>query len=387
MEDLVERTTIPADHDDGRKVNQNVRVRHLATLLVWIVAIVLALKFFSAFRIMLLGLLAAAAVACALWPIMLRVRKSRQISAMVVGIGFLGVIAAIIAIIVALLAPKVQKELQQLPVTRQNLDASLQKLSQRFEISPPVDSATLLKQAGNFLGQGGTVATTVGQTLTAVLVALALVLIGSLYFLAEPREKLIGPVLPALPPRRRRQVVAALDDLGPKLRWWLIGVLSSIAIVSVVSGVGYSIAGIKGAIPLAILAGLAEMVPMIGPLIAGIAATMVASTQGSTEAIGAIIVWAIVQTLESYVLLPLIMRQAVHIPAVVTLFSVILWGEVFGAAGLFMAIPINLLIGTMFRHLVIEDKVGDHVVTDPTPARPGNMDVEREAASVEAHPT
>jgi len=368
-------------------VDQTVRVRQLATLLVWIIAIVLALRFFSAFRIMLLGLLAASAVACALWPIMLRIRRSRKISAMVVGVGFLGIIAAIGAILFVVLAPKVQKELQQLPNTRQNLDAGLKSLSERFGVSPPVDSATLLKQAGSFLGQAGNVATTVGQTLTAVLVALALILIGSLYLLAEPREKLIDPVLPALPPRRRRQVVAALDELGPKLRWWLIGVLSSISVVAIISAIGYAIAGIKGAIPLAILAGLAEMVPMIGPLVAGVVATLIASTQGSTEAIGAVIVWAVVQTLESYVLLPLIMRQAVHIPAVVTLFSVILWGEVFGAAGLFMAVPINLFIGSMFNHLVIQNGDSDPSGTDAASPTPTNLEIEREAASAEAHPT
>lgn len=341
----------PTPHTDDISV---VRVRHLRTLLVWGFVIVLGLWFFQSVKLMLLGLLAASAVACTLWPLMQRIRRSRAISAMVVGVGFLAVMASVVAIGVVLLAQPIQREVKRLPETRQQLDAGLAKLSQQFGIDPPIDSAAALAQGGQWLGRTGQAAITVGQTVLAAIVALVLVMIGSVYLLAEPRGDLLNPVLRAVPPTRRTQILAACDELGPKLRWWLIGLLISMSVVSLISWIGYRISGIKFAIPLAVFSGLAEMIPTLGPTLAGAVAVLVASTQGSGPAAGAAITWAVVQILESYVILPLIMRKAVKMPAVVTLFSVILWGEVFGAAGLLLAIPINLLIWVLFKHLVIQ---------------------------------
>ena len=228
---------VSSRREPGRAVP--VHVRKLGTLLVWLIAVVLVLRFFPAVKVVLLGVLAAAAVACALWPLVQRVGRSRGLSAVVVGVGFVATVVALLSIIGVLLAQPIRRELQHLPETRQKLDASLKQLSQQFEITPPIDTGTLMTQAGSFVGQAGTIAASMGQTLVSVGVALAFIFIGSIYFLAEPRDTLVGPLLPALPPRRRPQLVAALDELGPKLRWWLIGVLVSMSVVAVVSAIGY----------------------------------------------------------------------------------------------------------------------------------------------------
>lgn len=414
---LVERTVAhtPAESNgiepepvaDPRRPAVPVHVRRLGTLLVWAILLYLGLRFFPAVKVLLLGVLAASAVASALWPLVQRVGRSRGLSAVVVGLGFVATVAAVVAVVGVLLARPIRRELTQLPEARQNLDAALKGWSQQLEISPPIDTATLVSQAGSFVGRVGNVAASVGQTLVSVGVALAFIFIGSIYLLAEPRDTLLGPLLPALPPRRRPQLVAALDELGPKLRWWLIGVLVSMAVVAAVSAVGYTVSGIKFAIPLAILAGLCELVPTVGPIAGGAAALLVATTQGSGQVAGAVATWGVVQVLESYVILPLVMRRAVRMPAVVTLFSVIVWGEVFGAAGLFMAIPLNLLVWTAFKHFVIEDRRaaeaggndgagdadrvaasdGDRPASRPEPAVPRGVDPDREVLAAEAHPT
>jgi predicted PurR-regulated permease PerM len=214
-----------------------------------------------------------------------------------------------------------------------------------------------------WLGQVGGVAMSIGGSVVGALLAASLVLIGAIYFLADSRKSLLDPALAPLPAHRRSQIEAALDELGPKLRWWLIGVLCSMTLVALISWLGYQISGVKFAVPLAIFAGLCELVPTIGPIIGGIVAIAVAGTQGTDQAVGAAITWIVVQTLESYLILPLVMRKAVEIPSIVTLFSVIFWGEVFGLPGLLLAIPLNLLIWAFYKHLVVLPRVaGRHLV-------------------------
>ena len=80
--------------------------------------------------------------------------------------------------------------------------------------------------------------------------------------------------------------------------------------------------------------------------------TLVAATQGSDTVLKVVLVWLVVQTLESYVVTPLVMKKAVAVPPLVTLFSVVFWGKLFGVAGLLLAIPLDLVIWSFARHLL-----------------------------------
>jgi predicted PurR-regulated permease PerM len=144
---------------------------------------------------------------------------------------------------------------------------------------------------------------------------------------------------------------AALADLGPRFRRWVIGTMTGMTIVFTASMIGFSAINLKYAIPLALLAGFAEIVPTVGPATAcAIASLFALATQGPTYALGVLVVYGIIQAIEAYLILPLIMRGAVNIHPAITLFTVVLWGKIFGVPGLILAIPINLTIWTMLEH-------------------------------------
>lgn len=363
-------------------------LRRLAAAAVWVIVIALILRFFSAAQVILLGTLAAASVACMLKPLADRVPGSRAVGALVAVAVFALAVLVLVGGMGWLLAKPIKEEFSRLPEIRDAVDATLKQWSGQLQLSPPIDSTAVLGYAGRWIGQSDGLAAGMGGVVVSIGIALAFIFIGSIYFLADPRDNLLNPVLPALPGPRQRQLRAALDELAPKLRWWLIGHFCSMVIVGVVSGIGYKVSGIKFALPLAVLAGVAELVPTIGPIVGGVIAVLVASTQGGGEVAGAVITWAVVQTVESYVIVPLIMRRAVRIPAVVTLFSVVLWGEVFGAAGLFLAIPLDLLAWSLFKHFVIGEETADGAESRTTAAAPLDAQaIDAETNLAEAHPT
>ena len=85
------------------------------------------------------------------------------------------------------------------------------------------------------------------------------------------------------------------------------------SIVFSASAIGYSISRLKFAVPLALLAGLGEVVPTVGPAIAAIVAMLFAASEGdSSTVVGVILTYASVQALEAYLILPMIMRRAVN---------------------------------------------------------------------------
>jgi predicted PurR-regulated permease PerM len=184
---------------------------------------------------------------------------------------------------------------------------------------------------------------------------------------------LINPLLRIFSPRLRPNLQRAMDDLEPKYRAWAVGTLTGMTVVFTASMIGYTVIGLKMAIPLALLAGIAEIVPTVGPAIACVIAALFAgATQSGTVAGLVLLVWGCIQALEAYVILPMIMKGAVNVHPAITLFTVVLWGKIFGVAGLMLAIPINLTIWTMLEHLRMRELDG---VKAPEPQI--NADVRR----------
>ncbi|HMB96529.1 MAG TPA: AI-2E family transporter, partial [Tepidisphaeraceae bacterium] len=201
-------------------------------------------------------------------------------------------------------------------------------------------------------GQGTGIVSGTAAVLVDLLIALAFIFIGSMYILAEPPGQLTEPAIALLSPRHRLAMRSALSDLEPRLRWWLFGTLVGMTIVGLATGIGYKLVGLEIAIPLALLTGLLEIVPTVGPATGFIIALLFAAVQGKSQVAGVIVVYVIVQILEAYIILPLIMRRAVNVPPIVTLFSVVLWGKIFGIAGLLLAIPIDLTVWAFLKHFM-----------------------------------
>lgn len=193
-----------------------------------------------------------------------------------------------------------------------------------------------------------------GGVLTALL-AVLVVVIGAAYLLARPSGSLSGPVSKLLPPDRAEATRRAVSSLQPQYRWWLVGTLFSMAVIGLIFGAGYWLIGLQFALPLAVFAAVAQVVPTFGPMVTLALSLLIAATQGTVQVLGVVGVYGVAQALESYVLTPMVMRQAVRIPPIVTLFTIILWGNVFGPGGLILAIPIDLTIWALLKHHLVEE--------------------------------
>ncbi len=349
------------DHNGGSREQESVQrvsVRHLLTLFVWGAALALFFHFFKSFRLLFLGLLAAGCLAAALYPLMRYVPASRALSAVIVGVAPILLTVGLIVVLSWLLAAPIKQEVQRWPQVRERLNEALAGWSNELGLDEPLTVQTLLNQAGALFsdGSGTKVLSTTTSALSGVAIALVFLFFGSIYLMAEPPGRLLEPALNAMPPDRARQVRGAFDDLVPRLRWWVIGTLFSMVVVGLAAWAGFAVVGLEFAVPLALLAGVAEIVPTVGPAAAFLVALLFASTQGTGTLIGVAVTYLIIQLVESYILVPLVMKKAVKVPPVVTLFTVVLWGKVFGAAGLFLAIPINLVLWSFYDRLVLRPR-------------------------------
>jgi predicted PurR-regulated permease PerM len=331
-------------------------VRPLLTVFGLTALLVLVVLRFEAVGMVLLGVLAAGAISSLLGPLVRRMPGPRGLSAAGIELAFVGVLIGAGALVWWSLAQPIQEQIQQLPQMRNRLDDYLRGWGQWLGVGDAISVEAVLREGAEFLGgNGGHITEILGQAtewLTTLLIWLAFIFFGSMYLMAEPPNRLRRPLMRLLPGSHRPRLADALDELEPKLRWWLLGTMISMSVVGVLAGLGFWIIGLEFWLALALLAAVGELVPVIGPAAAFLTALVFAAAQGGNAAIGVIVVWAVTQTVESNVLIPLIMREAVRMPPVVTVFTVVLWARVLGPAGLLLAVPINLTIWTIVRHFV-----------------------------------
>jgi len=182
-----------------------------------------------------------------------------------------------------------------------------------------------------------------------------LVLFLSLYFAVDPKLYRNG-VLLLLPATVRGKVGEALDASGDALRKWLLGQLGAMAVVGVLTGIGLWMIGVPMAIPLAILSGLLDFVPLIGPLIAAIPGILIAFSQGGDVAVYAALVYFGVQFIEGHVVIPLAQKWSVSLPPVLGLLSIVAFGIVFGLIGVLFAMPLTVVAVVLVKRLWVDNE-------------------------------
>lgn len=219
----------------------------------------------------------------------------------------------------------------------------------RFEILHLSD--TLMRQAENAVPSGSAVLSFVGGvTLNVTNVALGvfLVFVGGIYLAAQPQLYRDG-LLSLLPAGNRRAWRGKLDLSADALRRFLKAQLLAMVIVGVLTGAGLALIGVPSALALGLFAGLAEFVPMVGPVAAAIPALLLALSVGVEEAGWALLLFILVQQIESNILSPLLQQEIVQVPAAVTLFSVVAFGTVLGPLGVLLATPLTVVVFALLR--------------------------------------
>jgi predicted PurR-regulated permease PerM len=124
-------------------------------------------------------------------------------------------------------------------------------------------------------------------------------------------------------------------------------------IVGTLIGVGLAVVGVPSALALGLIAGVAEFVPIIGPVIGAIPALLLASTESVDTVLWTLAVFVVVQQLESNLIMPIIAGRVVELPPAVGLFAVVALGILFGPLGLVLGYPLAIVIDVAVKRLYL----------------------------------
>lgn len=175
----------------------------------------------------------------------------------------------------------------------------------------------------------------------------------------------------------RARIRGVMDEMGGVLRLWFVGQLIRIVLMTLCVWVALYLIGLPGPFVLGLQAGLSNFVPYLGPILAAIPIALVAMPLGGSPLIWAVVVYTIIQSIEGYVIGPLIQRQAVEIPPAWTLVAIVLLGAMFGVMGIALAMPLVAVGRVAILRFYVEDYLGDDIqrtVVESNPKVPHERD-------------
>lgn len=281
-------------------------------------------------------------------------RMPRGLALLLSILALIGVFAGAFTLFGTQMAGEFDTIVKSIPPAISQVDALLA----RFGVSEGVrelldkgssDVSRLMSQAGGYvLAAGSGVADFV------------LVFVGAIFIASDPAVYRRGLLL--LMPRRVEPVVdRSLDDMAHGLQGWMMGQAVSSVLVAFLTWAGLALLGVPAAGGLGIIAGLLDVIPMVGPIIAAIPAVLLAFTVSPATALWTIGLFLIIQQLQGNFLQPMIQKQAVDVPPAVLLFAVVAAGTVFGFLGVLLAAPITVVVYVAIQRIYVKTILGKDI--------------------------
>lgn len=248
-------------------------------------------------------------------------------------------ISFIIGVVVSII-PVVVNQSAMLIELLPNLVKRLDFLGVQFQLSDYSDQ--LLKLPGNFLK-------IVALTFSNIVRFFAFIVI-TYYLLMERKnmKKYLHVLFRREGEKRAEILVAKLEE---KIGGWVRGQLVLMFIVGFMSFVGLSFLGLEFAIPLAVLAGLLEIIPNIGPTVAAIPSAIIGLSISPVMGLTVVALYFVIQQLENNIIVPKVMQKSVGLPPLVTLILLMVGLTLGGIGGAILAIPIFLTIQIIVKDL------------------------------------
>jgi len=253
------------------------------------------------------------------------------------------IIIGLLTFIFAVMVPPITRQISQLnqffPYRYTN------NLNSWTTYSQPTATVNLLEQLTGFLRQWRDAAGSSGVNIVSGIFSLfggflsfVSVLVMTFYMLLE-RDGLKKLIICLTPILWREKALRLLQRMQDKMGLWVRGQLLLMLSIGVLTYVGLLILGVKYALVLALVAGLLEIVPIVGPITSAIPAVVTAFGQSPTKALMVFILYVVIQQAEGHILVPKIMSKSLGLSPVIVIIAILIGAKLGGITGTLLAVP------------------------------------------------
>jgi len=187
-------------------------------------------------------------------------------------------------------------------------------------------------------------------------ISIITVLVFSFYMLVS-RNKLEDGLGVFFGEEMKNKLSSLMNNLENRLGGWARGELTLMFVVGLAIYIGLTIIGIPYALPLAILAGVLEIIPYMGPIVSAIPSALIGFGISPVAGFGVILVSFLVQQLENYLLVPKIMEKSVGVSPIVTLIALAVGARLAGVVGAIISIPTVITLQVLAKEYLMKDNL------------------------------
>lgn len=317
--------------------------------------ILLLLWFFYLIRDILLLLFIALIIVSAIDPIVdyfQRKKIPRAVTVLVVYILTLSIIGIAVSFLVAPLTSDIQGLGESFPVL-------VEKLSGYFNVAREYAvSHNLAQQISNFSGRFTDGFSQIGTNIFSGTISFiggifSFLVVLSIAFYMSVQEKGVKKFFASIAPDEHGAYVMGLvDRIQFKMGRWLLGQMALMVIIFAIDYVGLLLIGAPYALILAIMAGLLEIIPYVGPIVSAIVAASISFLHSPLTGILVLALFAIAQQLEAYVIAPLVMKKAVGLNPVVVIVAILIGAKLAGVVGVLVSVPLATVVSEVIKDMV-----------------------------------
>ena len=302
--------------------------------IIFAVLFLVSLWFLYYIKDLILELFVALLIMAILNPLVTRLSKLKIPRAISVFIAYLVVFGIFGAAIAGIIPPLVEQTTSFV----NNLPKYLSSLGVGGYINEQI-TGQLLAQLGSIPGQLVKVGVSVFSNVIAVITVLILA-----FYLLLARDKLEDQLGLFFGEDKKRELGRIIDLLELRLGGWARGEFTLMALVGVSNYIGLVILGIPFALPLAILSGLLEIIPYLGPVVAAIPGVIIGLSISPLMGLAVAALAFLIQQLENYLFVPKVMEKSVGVSPIITLLALAVGFRIAGVVGVVISVPMVLTV-------------------------------------------
>lgn len=325
------------------RMTRKVEISHRT--IIFTVLFLLFLWFLFYIKDILLELFVALLLMTVLQPMVAlftKIRIPRAISVLLSYIVVFGLLGGVIALIIPALVDQTTSFVNALPLYFSNLGLA-------SYVNADI-ARDFLNRLGSLPGEVFKFTVSVFTNIASVLT----VLVFTFYMLLS-RNKLEDQLGFLFGEDNKRKLGFLIGDLEARLGGWARGQFTLMFLVGLATYIGLLIVGIPFALPLAILAGLLEIIPYLGPVVAAIPSIIIGFGISPVLGVATAGVAILIQQLENYVLVPKVMEKSVGVSPIITLVALAIGARFLGIVGMIISIPTVITLQVVFKHFVFEE--------------------------------
>jgi predicted PurR-regulated permease PerM len=270
----------------------------------------------------------------------------RVVSVLLVYLVVLGAAALVISLIIPPL-------LEQYQVLRLNMPEYVMAIQERLGTSFSVSE--FWTEVINSFGGGNSIITSTFGFFNGFFSFVA-VLVISFYLVAEEKG-MKNFVAAFLPDQHQEFTVNLLEKIQKKMGMWILGQLGASVSVFILAFIGLSLLKVQYALFLALIVGLFEVMPYIGPILSALPAIFFAFLQEPVLAGAVAVLYGLIHMVEGYIIVPKIMQKAIGTSPLLVLFALLVGFKLAGIVGLLIAVPLSTALTVVVQEFWPEAKM------------------------------